>query len=156
MVIRRRTTRTSARRKRCTFPGRGAAQRDAVGTPPALSVAWDTTVASRLYPGTAYEQLLLECAAAGEPVALTAPSVLEIGDFEAIAELIAVLYPAVPALKALDPPHPTHAPGRTRTCDPRLRRPRALCKARRYGQLGGPETLYLLLLCQGKFAVCGL
>jgi predicted nucleic acid-binding protein len=43
-----------------------------------LSDAWDTTVASRIYPGNAYEQELVRRALTGHPVALTAPGVMEI------------------------------------------------------------------------------
>jgi predicted nucleic acid-binding protein len=40
--------------------------------------AWDTTLVSRLYPGGPLERHLLECAHAGEPVAITAPTVMEV------------------------------------------------------------------------------
>jgi predicted nucleic acid-binding protein len=40
--------------------------------------AWDTTLVSRLYPGGALERHMLECAHAGEPVAITAPTVMEV------------------------------------------------------------------------------
>jgi predicted nucleic acid-binding protein len=43
-----------------------------------LTGAWDTTVVSRLYPGGPLERHLLEYAHAGEPVALTAPTVMEV------------------------------------------------------------------------------
>ncbi|MGD0455845.1 MAG: hypothetical protein ABSB69_19845 [Solirubrobacteraceae bacterium] len=43
-----------------------------------MTAAWDTTLVSRLYPGGALEQHLLECAHAGEPVAITAPTVVEV------------------------------------------------------------------------------
>jgi predicted nucleic acid-binding protein len=41
-------------------------------------VAWDTTVVSRLSPGGPLERHLLDRAQAGEPVATTAPTVMEI------------------------------------------------------------------------------
>jgi predicted nucleic acid-binding protein len=40
--------------------------------------AWDTTLVSRLYPGGPLERHMLECAHAGEPVAITAPTVMEV------------------------------------------------------------------------------
>lgn len=40
--------------------------------------AWDTTLVSRLYPGGALERHLIERAQAGEPVAATAPTVMEV------------------------------------------------------------------------------
>jgi predicted nucleic acid-binding protein len=43
-----------------------------------LTSAWDTTLVSRLYPGGAFERHLLERADAGEPVAITAPTVMEV------------------------------------------------------------------------------
>jgi predicted nucleic acid-binding protein len=43
-----------------------------------VSVLWDTTIASRLYPGGAHERYLLQHAAAGDPIALATPGVLEI------------------------------------------------------------------------------
>ncbi|MFI5003598.1 MAG: PIN domain-containing protein [Solirubrobacterales bacterium] len=43
-----------------------------------MTKAWDTTLISRLYPGGALERHLLECAHAGEPVAITAPTVMEV------------------------------------------------------------------------------
>jgi len=43
-----------------------------------LSEIWDTTVASRVAPGNDHELRLLERAAAGDPVAITAPTVMEI------------------------------------------------------------------------------
>lgn len=43
-----------------------------------MTVAWDTTLVSRLYPGGALERHLLECAHSGVPVAVTAPTVMEI------------------------------------------------------------------------------
>ena len=43
-----------------------------------MSVLWDTTIASRLYPGAVHERYLLEHAAGGDPVALAAPGVLEV------------------------------------------------------------------------------
>ena len=43
-----------------------------------MSVLWDTTIASRLYPGAVHERFAMECAAAGDPIALAAPGVVEI------------------------------------------------------------------------------
>jgi predicted nucleic acid-binding protein len=43
-----------------------------------LTLAWDTTVVSRIYPGGRLERHLLDCAHAGEPVAITAPTVMEV------------------------------------------------------------------------------
>lgn len=43
-----------------------------------MSVLWDTTVASQLYPGSGHERYLLEHAAADDHIALAAPGVLEI------------------------------------------------------------------------------
>jgi predicted nucleic acid-binding protein len=40
--------------------------------------AWDTTLVSRLYPGGALERHLLDRLDAGEPVAVTAPTVMEV------------------------------------------------------------------------------
>lgn len=42
-----------------------------------MSDAWDTTLVSRIYPGGPLEQILLDRASAGEPVAITAPTVME-------------------------------------------------------------------------------
>jgi len=43
-----------------------------------LTAAWDTTLVSRLYPGGPLEGLLLERVREGEPVAITAPTVMEV------------------------------------------------------------------------------
>jgi predicted nucleic acid-binding protein len=43
-----------------------------------LTATWDTTLLSRLYPGGERERYLLECAHAGEPVGVTAPTVMEV------------------------------------------------------------------------------
>jgi predicted nucleic acid-binding protein len=43
-----------------------------------LTVAWDTTLVSRIYPGGPLEQHLLAQATADEPVAVTAPTVMEV------------------------------------------------------------------------------
>jgi predicted nucleic acid-binding protein len=43
-----------------------------------VTAAWDTTLVSRLYPGGALERALLERAHDGAPVALTAPTVMEV------------------------------------------------------------------------------
>lgn len=40
--------------------------------------AWDTTLVSRLHPGGALERRLLEYADAGEPIAVTTPSAMEV------------------------------------------------------------------------------
>jgi predicted nucleic acid-binding protein len=40
-------------------------------------LAWDTTLVSRIYPGGPLERHLLDCANADEPVAITAPTVME-------------------------------------------------------------------------------
>jgi predicted nucleic acid-binding protein len=40
--------------------------------------AWDTTLVSRLYPGRSLERHLLDRAQAGEPIAITAPTVMEV------------------------------------------------------------------------------
>jgi predicted nucleic acid-binding protein len=40
--------------------------------------AWDTTLVSRLHPGGASERRLLEHVAAGDPVAVTAPTAMEV------------------------------------------------------------------------------
>ncbi|HEV7941383.1 MAG TPA: type II toxin-antitoxin system VapC family toxin [Solirubrobacteraceae bacterium] len=42
-----------------------------------MTDAWDTTLVSRIYPGGPLEQVLLDRASAGEPVAITAPTVME-------------------------------------------------------------------------------
>jgi predicted nucleic acid-binding protein len=41
-------------------------------------LAWDTTLVSRIYPGGPLERHLLDCAHADEPVAITAPTVMEV------------------------------------------------------------------------------
>ncbi|MFI5009417.1 MAG: type II toxin-antitoxin system VapC family toxin [Solirubrobacterales bacterium] len=41
-------------------------------------LAWDTTLVSRLYPGGLLERHLLDRLHAGEPVAVTAPTVMEV------------------------------------------------------------------------------
>jgi predicted nucleic acid-binding protein len=43
-----------------------------------LTLAWDTTLVSRIYPGAPLERHLLDQASAGEPVAITAPTVMEV------------------------------------------------------------------------------
>jgi predicted nucleic acid-binding protein len=43
-----------------------------------VTAAWDTTLVSRLYPGRPAERRLLDCAREGEPVAITAPTVMEV------------------------------------------------------------------------------
>jgi predicted nucleic acid-binding protein len=43
-----------------------------------LTLAWDTTLVSRIYPGGALERHLLDLARADEPVAVTAPTVMEV------------------------------------------------------------------------------
>jgi predicted nucleic acid-binding protein len=43
-----------------------------------LTAAWDTTLVSRLYPDGELERHLLECTHAGEPVGVTAPTVMEV------------------------------------------------------------------------------
>jgi predicted nucleic acid-binding protein len=43
-----------------------------------LTAAWDTTLVSRLYPGGALEGHLLDRAREGEPIAITAPTVMEV------------------------------------------------------------------------------
>lgn len=43
-----------------------------------MTLAWDTTVVSRIYPGGALERHLLDCAHADEPIAITAPTVMEV------------------------------------------------------------------------------
>jgi len=43
-----------------------------------LTLAWDTTLVSRIYPGGTLERHLLDCAHADEPVAITAPTVMEV------------------------------------------------------------------------------
>jgi predicted nucleic acid-binding protein len=43
-----------------------------------LTVTWDTTLVSRIHPGGPFERHLLDSANAGEPVAITAPTVMEV------------------------------------------------------------------------------
>lgn len=43
-----------------------------------MTLAWDTTLVSRIYPGGPLERHLLDCANAGEPIAVTAPTVMEV------------------------------------------------------------------------------
>ncbi len=43
-----------------------------------MTAAWDTTLVSRLYPGGPLERALLERAHSGLPVAVTAPTVMEV------------------------------------------------------------------------------
>jgi predicted nucleic acid-binding protein len=43
-----------------------------------VTAAWDTTLVSRLYPGGTLERALLEHAYEGAPVAVTAPTVMEV------------------------------------------------------------------------------
>ncbi len=43
-----------------------------------MTLAWDTTLVSRIYPGGALERHLLDQARADEPVAITAPTVMEV------------------------------------------------------------------------------
>lgn len=43
-----------------------------------MTVAWDTTLVSRVYPGGALERQLLDQAGADEPVAITVPTVMEV------------------------------------------------------------------------------
>lgn len=43
-----------------------------------MTLAWDTTLVSRIYPGGPLERHLLERANASEPVAMTAPTVMEV------------------------------------------------------------------------------
>lgn len=47
-------------------------------SPPSGVPAWDTTVVSRIQPGSAVLDHVLERATAGDPVRITAPSVLEV------------------------------------------------------------------------------
>lgn len=42
-----------------------------------MTIAWDTTLVSRIYPGGPLERHLLDRAAEDEPVAITAPTVME-------------------------------------------------------------------------------
>jgi len=43
-----------------------------------LTPAWDTTLLSRVYPGGPFERHLLDEARTGEPIAVTAPTVMEV------------------------------------------------------------------------------
>lgn len=43
-----------------------------------MTLAWDTTLVSRIYPGGPLEQHLLDQASVREPVAITAPTVMEV------------------------------------------------------------------------------
>lgn len=43
-----------------------------------MTVAWDTTLVSRIYPGGRLERHVLDRANAGEPIAVTAPTVMEV------------------------------------------------------------------------------
>jgi predicted nucleic acid-binding protein len=43
-----------------------------------LTPAWDTTLVSRIYPGGPLERHLLDRARKGEPVAITAPTIMEV------------------------------------------------------------------------------
>ncbi len=43
-----------------------------------MTLAWDTTLVSRIYPGGPLERHLLEQADTDEPVAITAPTVMEV------------------------------------------------------------------------------
>lgn len=42
-----------------------------------MTAAWDTTLVSRIYPGGRLERHILDCASAGEPIAIAAPTVME-------------------------------------------------------------------------------
>lgn len=42
-----------------------------------MTIAWDTTLVSRIHPGGPLEQCLLDRAHQGEPIAITAPTVME-------------------------------------------------------------------------------
>lgn len=42
-----------------------------------MTTAWDTTLVSRIYPGGPLEQHLLYCAGKDDPLAVTAPTVME-------------------------------------------------------------------------------
>ena len=42
-----------------------------------MTIAWDTTLVSRIYPGGPLEQHLLDHASQGGPIAVTAPTVME-------------------------------------------------------------------------------
>lgn len=43
-----------------------------------MTLAWDTTLVSRIYPGGALERHLLDCARTDERVAIAAPTVMEV------------------------------------------------------------------------------
>lgn len=43
-----------------------------------MTLAWDTTLVARIYPGGALERHLLDCARTDERVAITAPTVMEV------------------------------------------------------------------------------
>ena len=43
-----------------------------------MTLAWDTTIVSRIYPGGPLERHLLDQASVDEPVAVTAPTVMEV------------------------------------------------------------------------------
>lgn len=43
-----------------------------------MTLTWDTTLVSRIYPGGPLERHLLDCASAGEPIAITAPTIMEV------------------------------------------------------------------------------
>lgn len=43
-----------------------------------MTPAWDTTLVSRIYPGGGLERHLLDRARAGEPIAIAAPTVMEV------------------------------------------------------------------------------
>lgn len=43
-----------------------------------MTPAWDTTLLSRVYPGGPFERHLLDAARIGEPIAVTAPTVMEV------------------------------------------------------------------------------
>jgi predicted nucleic acid-binding protein len=43
-----------------------------------LTAVWDTTLVSRIYPGSSVELHLLDRASTGEPVTVTAPTVMEV------------------------------------------------------------------------------
>ena len=43
-----------------------------------MTLAWDTTLVSRIYPGGSVERYVLDRAQADEPIAVTAPTVMEV------------------------------------------------------------------------------
>lgn len=43
-----------------------------------MTIAWDTTLVSRIHPGGPLERHLLDRAGEGEPIAITAPTVMEV------------------------------------------------------------------------------